>query len=139
MVVADATTSGGCVESDVSLRAGFECEMSLCLNYYLPPGHLTILYKLIPPVTSIFCPLIHLASSVHKKATTLPISSACPTRPSGVWLAKKPFICGLFLMAALLKSVSIGPGATTLHRIPLDPYSFATYLVKISIAPFMEE
>jgi len=41
-------------------------------------------------------------------------------------------------MAALLKSVSIGPGASTFAVIPLAPTSFATYLVNTSIAPFME-
>ena len=84
------------------------------------------------------CPLIHLASSVHKNATTLPISSACPTPPKGDIVPKKPFICGVLRTAALLKSVSTGPGATTLGRIPLAPNSFAKYFVKISTAPFID-
>ena len=38
----------------------------------------------IPPDASMRCALTHLASSLHRKATTLPISSALPTRPSAV-------------------------------------------------------
>ena len=96
-------------------------------------------YKFIPPETSIRCPLTHFESSVHKNATTLPISSAFATLPNGVCAVRKPCICGLFLIAALLKSVSTGPGATILDRIPRLPYSFATYLVNTSTAPLRDE
>ncbi len=41
-------------------------------------------YKDTPPETSILYPFIHFASSVQRKATTLPMSSAFPTRPSAV-------------------------------------------------------
>ena len=41
------------------------------------------------------CALIHLASSVHKKATTPPISSGKPTRPKAVFEAIPAFICSL--------------------------------------------
>ncbi len=41
-----------------------------------------------PPETSIRCPFIHFASSEHKKATTLPMSSGSPTLPKAVTLDK---------------------------------------------------
>src|SRR6185295_7832023 len=95
-------------------------------------------YPLIPPLTSIRCPLIHFASSVQRKATTPPMSSARPTRPRGDKELRRFFISGLLRIVALLKSVSIGPGATTLTRIPFGPNSFARYFVNTSIAPFIE-
>ena len=83
-------------------------------------------------------PLIHRASSVQRNATTDPISLAAPTLPKGVIELNAAFICGLPLIAALLKSVSTGQGATTFAPIPLEPNSFARYLVNVSIAPFIE-
>src|SRR6476620_3769647 len=106
--------------------------------YHGQPQGRPYLYPLRPPLTSMRCPFIHLASSVQRNATTPPISSAWPTRPSGVNELKRFLISGLLLITALLKSVSIGPGATTLARIPLAPSSLATYLVNTSIAPFID-
>lgn len=57
---------------------------------------------------------MHAASEVQRKATTPPISIASPTLPSGDKELSRAFISGLLRMAALLKSVSTGPGATTL-------------------------
>ena len=41
------------------------------------------------------------------------MSSGPPTLPNAVCDPKKAFLSGLLRIAALLKSVSIGPGATT--------------------------
>ena len=41
-------------------------------------------YKFIPPETSMRCAFTQRASSVHKKATTPPISSGNPTLPKAV-------------------------------------------------------
>jgi hypothetical protein len=41
-------------------------------------------YKFVPPETSMRCALTQRASSVHKKATTPPISSGKPTLPNAV-------------------------------------------------------
>src|SRR6476620_1110554 len=98
----------------------------------------TFSQPLIPPLTSMRCPLIQRPSSLHRKATTPPMSSAVPTLPNGDKDANRSFICGLLRIAALLKSVSIGPGATTLARIPFGPSSFAQYFVNTSMAPFIE-
>ncbi len=95
-------------------------------------------YRFIPPETSILCPFTHLASSEHKKATTLPMSSAFPTRPKAVCEAINASVCGLFLISAPLKSVLVAPGATTFARMPRAPYSLATYLANTSIAPLQE-
>jgi len=95
-------------------------------------------YTLIPPLTSMRCPLTQAASGVQRNATTGPISVACPTRFNGDNALSRSFSCGLLRMVALLKSVSIGPGATTLTLIPFGPSSLARYLVNTSIAPFMD-
>lgn len=41
-------------------------------------------YKFIPPETSIRCAFTQRPASEHKKATTPPMSSGSPTRPSAV-------------------------------------------------------
>ena len=75
---------------------------------------------------------------VQRKETTPPMSEGSPTLPNGDRELSVAFNCGLLLMAALLKSVSTGPGATTFAPIPLAPNSFARYLVNTSIAPFID-
>ena len=64
-------------------------------------------YKNIPPEASNRCPFTQRASSEHKKATTPPMSSGTPARPSAVWEAIISFIWGLASKRDLLKSVSI--------------------------------
>jgi hypothetical protein len=51
-----------------------------CIKFH----YLIKFYSIIPPETSMRWALIHLASSVHKKATTPPISSGIPVRPKAV-------------------------------------------------------
>ena len=46
--------------------------------------NIKIFYNIIPPETSIRCAFTQRASSVHKKATTPPISSGKPTLPKAV-------------------------------------------------------
>ena len=63
---------------------------------------------------------------LHRNATTPPMASAWPSRPMAVRPTMAFCAAGLLRMAALLKSVTMPPGATVLARMPRGPYSRAT-------------
>src|SRR4029077_20838481 len=91
----------------------------------------------VPPETSIRCALIQRLSSVSSDAIIGPMSSGSPARPSAVMSAIRLFTSGLSLTMPPLKSVAIGPGATTLTAIRRGPSSLARYFVSTSTAPFI--
>src|SRR3990172_3221071 len=89
-----------------------------------------------PPSAIIVCPLIHSASGVHRKATTLAMSSGLPSLLAGVLRMYSSAMCLLYSLKILKESVSTAPPETQLTLICLGANSTARYLVKVSIAAF---
>ncbi|BBD68970.1 glutaminase [Nostoc commune NIES-4072] len=77
------------------------------------------LLETIPPFTRIFCPVIHLASSLARNATTSAISCTSPSLPNAAIWAKRS-ICSCVLPSRN-NSVSVGPGEITLTAIAFAP------------------
>jgi hypothetical protein len=67
------------------------------------------------PDTSMRCALTHRFSSARSSAIIGPMSSGKPARPSAVISEMRLFNSGLSRTMPLLKSVAMGPGATTLR------------------------
>ena len=65
------------------------------------------------------CAVIQRASSLHKNATTPPISSGSPTLPNAVIALIFALYCALSRISPPAKSVAMAPGATTLTLILL--------------------
>jgi hypothetical protein len=96
-----------------------------------------LFYNIIQPEISILCQFIHLASSLHKKATTHQISSGIQARPRAVTQETKLFNSLTSLTAHQPKSVSMAQGAITFTFICLSHNSLARYFVKTSIDHFI--
>src|SRR5438309_4506027 len=82
-------------------------------------------YMYIPPLTASTSPVIYDASSDARKHTAAAISSAVPSRPSGICDAQST--CDFSVIARVM-SVSTMPGATALAVMPRDPTSRASAL-----------
>lgn len=80
-------------------------------------------------------PVIHLASSEARKATTPPISSGFAIRFSACMLSVVWRPASVFVKFDM--SVSTTPGATALTRMPLGPSATAKYLTKVATAPLV--
>src|SRR5699024_12220361 len=76
---------------------------------------------ILPPSTVYTCPVIKLASSAARNATSAATSSGEPVRPTGWILSislRKASALEFFSIISMFNSVSIQPGATALQRIP---------------------
>ena len=93
-------------------------------------------YRLIPPSTTMFWPVIKDASSLIKNFTAFATSDGVPIRPRGVSSARACRSSSLYTSSI---AVFITPGLTQFTRTPEGPISFAIALVKVTMPPLAAE
>ncbi|SFD85431.1 hypothetical protein SAMN05444380_10324 [Thermophagus xiamenensis] len=90
-----------------------------------------------PPLAPIFCPVIHLASSVAKNTTIFAMSEGKPKRLNALLLAS--WVMTSSDLPSINRSVAVGPGKTQLTFIPLFPTSLANTLLNCGTAALVAE
>src|ERR1700734_3227894 len=74
-----------------------------------------------------------------RNTATLPISSGCPARPSGVPFTALSYISPFMKPAACTPSVSTSPGFSAFTRICFGPSSFDREIDRLFTAAFVAE
>ena len=93
------------------------------------------MYSSAPPSTTIFAPVIYLALSDARKATTPPISPGSPNFRMAIFCLIRSLVPGSITLKV---SVAIHPGLTALAVIPYLAPSKATVFINDTRAPLLD-